>query len=235
MKPAQSLNFEFFDCLPSTQTYLCEKIQIGADIPDIVVAKEQTRGRGRNGKSFYSPHSTGLYFSMAFQNDSVPTDALTPCFSIAVRDAVLKLWGLTLDVKWVNDLYYKDKKVCGILTQKKKDTLVVGIGVNVAKPGFVPEDLNGRMGWLFPEAPSNTDELPKRVYESACDAFNLGRDALLSRYREACFHIGREVVIEYDNKKIRGTCMGIDDDFKLLIQTPTGQMCFNSGYVSLLV
>ena len=105
-----------------------------------VVAGKQTAGRGRRGRSFYSPEEAGLYLSVILKPQGSLRESLllTAEAAVAVYKAVLRVTGISLDIKWVNDLYYHDRKVCGILTEAvtdfesgEIDFAVVGIGLNL--------------------------------------------------------------------------------------------------------
>lgn len=118
-----------------------------------VVAGKQTAGRGRRGRSFYSPEEAGLYLSVILKPRGSLKESLllTAEAAVAVYKAVLRTTGISLGIKWVNDLYYNEKKVCGILTEAVTDFesgdidfAVVGIGLNLyeAEGGYPSEIRN---------------------------------------------------------------------------------------------
>ncbi len=124
-----------------------------------VLAQEQNSGRGRKGRGFYSPKDSGLYLSVILEPKGSLREnlILTAQAAAAVHKAVKEVTGISLDIKWVNDLYYHGKKVCGILTEAVTDFesgeiqfAVVGIGLNLYEPenGFPPE-LDGIAGALY--------------------------------------------------------------------------------------
>ena len=112
----------------------------------LILARRQKSGRGRRGRSFYSPENAGLYMSIVLRPDRTLKEGLliTTAAATAVCRAVKKICGIDLGIKWVNDLYFHNKKVCGILTEAvyrllKAGTLslqFVGIGLNL----YMPED-----------------------------------------------------------------------------------------------
>ncbi|MCQ2982526.1 MAG: biotin--[acetyl-CoA-carboxylase] ligase [Treponemataceae bacterium] len=118
----------------------------------VVIARAQTAGRGRLGRSFYSPKDTGIYFSVILHDSSIALDLITPVAAVAVARALEKVFPSLSpkpQIKWVNDVYLAGKKVCGILTEGvpnpktgRFDTAICGIGINLAPPeeGF-PEDI----------------------------------------------------------------------------------------------
>ncbi|WP_330594821.1 biotin--[acetyl-CoA-carboxylase] ligase [Blautia schinkii] len=125
----------------------------------LILARQQKNGRGRRGRSFYSPENAGLYMSIVLRPERTLKEGLliTTAAATAVYRAVKKICGIDLGIKWVNDLYLHDKKVCGILTEAVTDFesgniefAVVGIGLNLYIPedGF-PEEIQGTAGALF--------------------------------------------------------------------------------------
>ena len=124
-----------------------------------VIARSQTAGRGRRGRGFYSPADTGLYMSVILKPQGTIHDSLliTTAAAVAVYRAVAQLCGIQLDIKWVNDLFYKGKKVCGILTEAVTDFesgniefVVVGMGLNLyLDQENLPQKLRSIAGALY--------------------------------------------------------------------------------------
>ena len=127
-----------------------------------VAAGCQTAGRGRKGRVFYSPMDAGLYLSVILKPNGTVQESLlfTTAAATAVYKAVRDICGISLDIKWVNDLFYQGKKVCGILTEAVTDFesgdiqfIVVGIGVNLYQdPETLPEELKGVAGAIYQTA-----------------------------------------------------------------------------------
>jgi len=126
----------YFDKINSTQTYAKERARNGIK-NEIYVAKEQTLGVGRNGHSWVS-NDGGLYFS--FITDSF-NDIYTLTVGVAVYKALDELYGIKTKIKWPNDILVNNKKVAGIICEKVKDLIIVGIGVNTN----VDEDFLGEL------------------------------------------------------------------------------------------
>lgn len=127
----------------------------GAENGTTVTAREQTGGKGTNGRSFFSPGKTGIYMSVILRN--VKQDRLldvTPMAAVAVSRTLDKIFGVKTRIKWVNDVYLDGKKVCGILTKAqskngKTDFIVVGIGINLFAPeGGFPDDIKNIAGFV---------------------------------------------------------------------------------------
>jgi BirA family transcriptional regulator, biotin operon repressor / biotin---[acetyl-CoA-carboxylase] ligase len=112
----------------------------------VVVAEEQTAGRGRLGRSWYSEKSSGIYCSVLLRPPLAPAAApvLTLAAGLAAQAAVSAATGLPVDIRWPNDLLIDGKKVCGILTEMSAEldrlhAVVIGIGINVNHREMPPE------------------------------------------------------------------------------------------------
>ena len=127
----------------------------------VVVAQLQTEGKGRKGRKFYSPKDSGLYLSVLLYPEKTAQKSLeiTAAAAVAVCKAVENCCGVSLGIKWVNDLYLENKKVCGILTEAVTDFetgdiefVVVGIGLNLYEPtGGFPKELKEKAGAILPD------------------------------------------------------------------------------------
>jgi BirA family biotin operon repressor/biotin-[acetyl-CoA-carboxylase] ligase len=123
--------------------------QAGEPHGAVVLAEEQTAGRGRSGRSWHSEKANGVYMSVLLRPPISPMHApvTTLLTGLALRDAVLEMTGLAPDLRWPNDLLLAGKKCCGILTEMHAEPdrvhfLVVGIGVNVNHTSL-PGEISG--------------------------------------------------------------------------------------------
>lgn len=214
-----------------------------------VIAQQQTAGRGRRGRSFYSPEGAGLYLSVILEPKEETLQEsllLTTAAATAVYKAVEKVCGISLDIKWVNDLYYQGKKVCGILTEAITDFesgniefAVVGIGLNLypLEEGY-PEELKGIAGALYPDekAASGTD----RNYLSA-EIVNFlmeeTRDLKLSReYVEHNLVPGKEILIIDGSRSRKAKALDICPDGRLRVLEIDGSISILSfGEISITI
>ena len=129
------------------------KRQENGALPVLLIADRQTRGKGRMGRSFYSPEESGLYMSLLFspseQGESFMR--LTSVAAVALRRAIADVFSLSTDIKWVNDIYLDGKKVAGILCEsferEGEKRVVIGIGVNLSTKDF-PKELENIAGSL---------------------------------------------------------------------------------------
>lgn len=148
-----------YDSVPSTnQAAKLAAVSGDAGHGSLVAALEQTEGRGRRGRSFCSPREAGLYFSVVLHPGESLQESLliTTAAAVAVYKAVLEVCGISLGIKWVNDLFKDGKKVCGILTEAMTDfesgnieSAIVGIGLNLFPGEEIPEELENIAGALY--------------------------------------------------------------------------------------
>lgn len=158
-----------FETTDSTNIRAKSLARSGAEDGTLVLAEKQTAGRGRRGKSFFSPKGGGLYMSLVLRpgEGSCDIQLLTIAAATAVCLSLEKLAGIKPQIKWVNDIYLDEKKLCGILCEKNSDTdaVIVGIGINLAGEVF-PQELEGIACAL--NAPVSRNELAAAV-KSAID------------------------------------------------------------------
>ncbi len=153
------LKLEVSDVVDSTNDVCLRMAQQGEHGGFAAIAGSQTRGRGRRGRTFFSPDGTGLYMSILlrpFGINGIQAQRFTTISAVAVAEAIEAVAGIPAEIKWVNDVYVSGRKVCGILTEASVkledstlDYAVVGIGINVYEPeGGFPESIRDRAGSL---------------------------------------------------------------------------------------
>ena len=237
-----------YDCLPSTNTTAKELAKDGAPDGTVVIADEQSAGRGRMTRSFFSPGGTGLYMSVIIRRDLLATDALHLTTTAAVATAqAIESMGRAVQIKWVNDIYLDGKKVCGILTEgavapggKKLDYAVIGIGVNIAPPkdGF-PEEIKGIAGSVFDrveDAFSVRGELALGILQRLMNYLRFDNTSTI--YDEYCRRslvIGKQVTVHRGEEQPHlCEAVGIDRDYRLIVRTQDGkETALDSGEVSI--
>lgn len=227
------------DSVDSTNNLLRSMAEDGAAEGTVLLAREQTAGRGRLGHSFFSPKDTGVYMSILLRPTIPVTDALriTTAAAVAAAEAIEAVADVSAQIKWVNDIFCNDKKVCGILTEGKPaqdgrfQYVIVGIGINLHAPnsGFPAEiaDIAG--------AVTDGGDVQSRWIAACLDRFfayyrNLQSGEILRRYRERSYLQGK-VVRVLNSENVHGEVIGIDDEFRLLVRTENGILSLDSGEV----
>ena len=216
----------------------------GAPHGTLVLTAHQSAGRGRLGRRFESPAGKGVYCSVLLRPEMPAASAQTATIraAVAVCRAVQALCGLELAIKWVNDLYYQGKKVCGILTEAGTDIesgqlewLVVGIGLNLTTTAADwPDELARTAGSLFPGGPSPVSRAAlagaiARELLSLCPAFDC-----LDEYRARCFVPGHWVTVCTNSETYAAKALFIDDAGRLVVEREGGrQEALRHGEVSI--
>lgn len=221
--------------LPSTNRRARELALAGAPAPLLVAAAEQTEGKGRRGRSFFSPAGSGLYFSLLLRPALAASDAplVTAAAAVAARRA-LAVFGVEVGVKWVNDLWLQGRKVCGILTEAATgfesglvEHLIVGFGLNLTEPeGGFPPALAAIAGPVFASgtAPGRAALAAAVTREFLPLLGALPEKGFLPEYRAASILPGRCVtVLPALGEPYEATAGEIDDDGRLAVFLPDGE------------
>ncbi|HIZ54784.1 MAG TPA: biotin--[acetyl-CoA-carboxylase] ligase [Firmicutes bacterium] len=221
----------------STNALLREKA--AADAPDgyTIIANAQTAGRGRLGRSFYSPSDTGIYMSLLLRPATLqPSQAvkLTTMAAVAACEAIEGLSEEKAWIKWVNDIYMNGKKVSGILTEGSlslengsMDYIILGIGFNLYPPkdGF-PEELNPIAGAIFREC---HDDGKNRLVAGFLNRFMAyymaeGNADFADKYRERSFVIGKRVNVLFPGGSQKAVALDVDENCRLIVQFEDGRI-----------
>ncbi len=243
----EKLNITIFQELDSTNNYAKQLGSKGIKENTLIIAESQTKGRGRMGRSFYSPNSTGLYFSLLlFPEFSAEKSLfLTVMASVAVAETIMEYNKNDVKIKWVNDIYIDGKKACGILTEgkvnseKNLDYAVVGIGINLIAPeNDFPSDIKDIASSVFQEsiAENIKEEFLAKVINKFFDMYNGNDKDYIKRYKEYSYLIGKDINIISGTITRPATVLDITDECHLLVKNENGEIEeISSGDVSVRV
>ena len=238
----------FTDCTGSTNADMKRMADAGAAEGTVLIAAKQTAGRGRLGRSFYSPEGCGLYMSILLRPKLPVSDALriTTCAAAAAAEALETLSGKRALIKWVNDIMIGGRKVCGILAESSVCAdgslryCVLGIGVNLLPPaGGYPGELENIAGAVFDAGDAvelcmkTADAIVRRFMEYYRSG--LESSAFREEYRRRSLLTGLDVdVIPHAGAPAESAhVLGIDDDFSLAVRMDDGNVRhLSSGDVS---
>lgn len=237
-----------YDSLDSTNNRAKELALSGAEHGTVVLANQQTSGKGRLGRSFFSPKN-GIYLSIIVKPDFDLTKAvlITAAAAVSSAEAIHKVTGYETSIKWVNDVYVDGKKVCGILTEGVADietglieNIIIGIGINTSNEDF-PQELEGIAGALKGDySPSElAADVIMRMLDFAEDPENR---SFIETYRSKSMVIGKTVTVyngiytkdpsEVPSRPAR--VLDIDDDGGLVvIYTDGSRETLTSGEISI--
>lgn len=221
----------------------------GAAHGTAVLADSQTGGRGRYSRSFFSPPG-GLYLSIILHPERLrfsQITAVTAFAAVAVCEAIAAVTGMQPEIKWVNDIFLRGKKVCGILTEAVTDFesgchswIVVGIGINVlAKTSDFPPELRDIASSLFPDGTSPAGIRNRLAAEiiNRLAGFDTPPDEheIFAAYRKRLMMLGKTVTVIRGNETERALAEDIDDAGHLIVYTADGQRkVLSSGEIRIL-
>ena len=203
--------------------------------PAIFISEEQTAGRGRLGRKFVSPSKTGLYISLClFPTIALEDLSLITCATaVACVETLEELTGKSLNIKWVNDLFYQDKKVGGILTEVISDfesqqvqALIVGMGINlIDSPQSFPEELHSIVGSIFSSKTKydnssfNRNHFIAQFLEKWTFYYqNLSKRDFIESYKEHSNVIGKSIKVIEGNQVYHAYAKDIDENGHLIIE-----------------
>ncbi|MBD1371591.1 biotin--[acetyl-CoA-carboxylase] ligase [Hazenella sp. IB182357] len=222
----------YLDTTTSTQTVAHEWAKEGAPEGAIVIADNQTAGRGRLGRNWFSPKSAGIWFSLILrpQIDLQAATQLTLLMSVAVRQAIQKATGLSPHIKWPNDLLINEKKICGILTELRGEQdqihyVVVGMGMNVNTPyTMFPSELQNQASSLAIETGHQMDRAPLIAtllaeIEALYDEYLTdGFLPIKLKWEAGAGMLGERITARTAKNTVSGIATGLSSEGALLIQ-----------------
>lgn len=246
----------FYEKTSSTMTEAKNLIlKEGVSVLDkaLFIAKEQTQGKGRLGRYFYSPSENGVYFSFIYVDDKIINPGLiTSVAAVSVCKAIKIVYNVDCKIKWVNDIFYNNKKICGILTEGiinsktgKIDCAVIGIGINIfVEESLLSEELKNVVGGIIKKEDKRNQallisEVIKSFFE-IYDKTNLQEEKIINamkEYKNLSMLIGKDIivkpVINDDSKNYECKVIDIDLQGRLIVKTKDNDIvCLESGEVS---
>lgn len=251
------MNFIHYDKIDSTNSEALRRLSGSNDIRSldqtVIAAFEQSAGRGRMQRAFYSPAKSGIYFTAihAPKNPIQEPAKLTAAAAVAVCRSLKDLLGIEAKIKWVNDIYVNQKKVCGILAEGhlskegKIDAAAIGIGINIYQNDFPPE-ISARAGSVLDDRQGKKSggDLRVQLASDVCQKlFELLNDeeknkAALLEYASLSFIIGKEItvipVIGEQESSYKATVLSIDKEARLHVRLFDGsERALSSGEISI--
>lgn len=222
----KDVKIKIFDVIDSTNSEAKRMVLLNAEqgehVRALIVAREQTLGRGRMGRDFFS-RAGGIYMSLVYATDAPIGDAvsITTAAAAVVAQAIEDVSGAPMRIKWVNDIYNDKGKVSGILTEAValggKTAIIVGVGINIGEVDF-PEELSG-----IASSVGEIDGKESLLIAKIADGLLRCADAPLDRsymveYRKRFMLDGKSVdLIRGGERVCGGVVVGVNDDGGLLL------------------
>ena len=229
----ENIDFYLLDTVDSTNTFAKEKL-LNKDYL-VVISEQQTAGRGRQGKEWYSPNAGNIYMTIKFK-DKNPAP-LSLIIGLLISEAMDSVSGqkINAELKWPNDLLINKKKICGILIESEMSAdeveFIVGIGINYSLPK--KESWWGEIGELADILPR--EKLMNSILQNIINYKENGYKNWKDAWEKRCMHIGIELKALSNNQKDTdiGIFNGINEEGKMLLQTERGLKIISSGECSI--
>ena len=229
----EKIDFYLLNTVDSTNTFAKEKL-LKKDYL-VVISEEQTAGRGRQGKDWYSPNSGNIYMSIRLRNNNPAP--LSLIVGLLISEAMDSVSGQKINagLKWPNDLLINNKKVCGILIESEKNgdnnEFIIGIGINYSLPK--KETWWGDIGELADILPR--EKLINSILKKITFYAENGYQNWKSAWEKRCIHMGKEIkaISNNQNDYELGKFNGINEDGKMLLKTKNGLKIISSGECSI--
>ena len=243
------LNYPISICIESSVSSTNEVLKDIANKGEtegyVLISKHQTNGKGRLNRQFFSEN--GLYFSILLRPDLSLDNAvmITVAAAVAVAKAIDKVCKKPCQIKWVNDIFLNDKKICGILTESKVKSnsqleyAILGIGINILPPkNDFPNDIKHIAGTLFENESIDNETVNSLIAEIINTFFdyyqNLTNKDYMPDYKNLSYIIGKKINIIQNNKSIPATAVDIDDNAQLIAKLSDGtKTIVSSGEISI--
>ncbi len=236
---------QVFDSIDSTNNEAKRQAEAGAPQGLLVLAEEQTAGRGRRGRVWESNKGDGIFMSLLLKPEFAPDRAsmLTLLMGMAVRDALEMAGVKGAQIKWPNDIVCSGKKLCGILTEMSAEMdyinhVVIGVGINVHHRTFAPE-ISHLATSVYMETKQRICRAKlvadcMRCFETYYTEFLKTEDLSGVRpiYEKHLVNLGEKVCVLDPKQEYVGVAQGITPEGSLLVQTETALHSVSSGEVS---
>lgn len=232
--------------MDSTNTMAKALANADAKSGTVVIAEQQTEGKGRLGRRFHSPNASGIYMTVIFRlkNSIEQSMLITSAAAVAVCRAIKTVCDLECQIKWVNDVYLDGKKLCGILTEAsvnfeagQLNYVVVGIGINVTTNDF-PEELREVATSLEEKAEgmsiSRSRLIGEVLNELAIVIEDLQEKQFLEEYKTRSFILGSEINVISPTDTKRATALDFNEFGHLVVRFADGEVkTLSSGEISI--
>ena len=197
--------FEKFDTIDSTNDYVERMLAENKyDKDAIVVSKCQTNGHGTNGREFVSSKDVGIYFTfLHFYDDMSELSFITQKVAVAIYNVFKNIFNTELSIKWVNDLYYNNKKVVGILCRNliKYKAVIMGVGIDLFKNDSIDESIKDIAGFIFNDKYELLDKLNnnKNLSKDSCIYHNIYEEFKTIKFNEKFADNFKDIIIDDKN------------------------------------
>jgi len=235
-----------YQSLESTNKTAKEMAISEAEHGTVIIADAQTAGKGRYARKFFSPAAHGIYMSFILRPTHFDTPTLITSFAaVSVCKAIEAITDKTPKIKWVNDIFLDEKKICGILTEAVTDFesgniqwVVVGIGINFSTPASdFPEEIKATAGALYAGTGITRNRLAGEIINRIM-TLDAGYDStkMLAEYKQRLMVLGKRIIVTGTQEPYEATATNLDEIGRLIVEKDTGEIfALSSGEVRICV
>jgi len=229
-------SMELLSTVNSTNQYLKEINVENIDNGYVVISDEQTSGRGRRSRTFISNKGEGIYLSILLKLNKTKLDIrlFTICAAVAVSKAIENICNIRANIKWVNDIFCNDKKICGILTEaiisgelQELDTIIIGIGINTGNVSVEIKELATSIQYETGLCGIRNDLIAEVLNQFETVYFDYTerekKKDIINYYESRLFIIGQEICVIEQNNNYPVTVIGVDNDGALIVKNSIGE------------
>ncbi len=246
--PKIAEHLHLFETLPSTNQKAKELALKNAPNNTIILANEQTEGKGKKGKPFFSLAHTGIYMSVLIRPNITIYEStlLTAATAVAVCRAIEQTTDCNPQIKWINDIFINEKKICGILTEAETDFengsvehIIIGIGINISTDiSLFPPDIKEIAGSLSDSAhiPYSRNKLIAEIMnELLIILADFEKKTFVKDYQERSFLTNRYINLTQNNKTSMYKVLGIDEECRLIVEdSNSNKSTLTTGEITIL-
>ena len=225
---------EVFDTLKSSNLTAKDEIKRTGRTNFVIVAREQTGGRGRFERKFFSPKDCGAYFSAVITPKSEQTEYITPLCAVATANAIRRVCDRDAKINWVNDVYVGSKKCVGILCEAVAsrnsaniDRIVMGIGINLFKPdGDFDDEIKNIAGFVGEGVEDVSNKIIAQTLNNIGDLLeNFDKHEICKQYKNLSMLIGKQVsVCRVERQDETAKVCDVDEKCRLVVEYENGKI-----------
>jgi len=200
----------------------------------VVIADKQINGRGRRANHWFAKDYESLSFSLGITNQNI--NLLPQKIAISITEAIRKQTQIEATIKWPNDILINNKKVAGVLIEKKNQVINIGIGINVnIHYNDFPIHIRNNMTSLYEEGQKyfSREKLLSEIMKAINYNFDLDSDSIISKWDSMCAHNNSDIEFHDDNKIIKGMFIGINQSGYALIKVNNKINYYTAGIIKL--
>ena len=226
---------KYIQSLSSTNTVIYEMLMNNEiNIKDVLIAEQQTDGRGRRGDKWFSSKNKSLTFSFIINSEELSINKLSLLVGISIITGIQKAVNIRFKLKWPNDIMYKNKKLGGVLIEKKKSYYIIGIGLNVNDFIFDPSIKNRACSiHTITNNKISRELIMAEIFNSYEEMANKDLSQVIKIWESFCNHMNTIVKFHHSNKIVSAEFSGLNKQGNAIMNINDNKKIFNSGIIEL--